>query len=147
MRNMPVPNLTEPDLLPLEKAIADYPTAVQSVVPGFKQSLRKGSKVSESLKQKQLFSENARRSPKDGSSADDLKILHWRIDARSYDFTTCRRLWNVRCSTFSRAFAGGVCRSTNRVFSERFYRPGTVAGSPGHHGGLDKTNRRLGEIA
>ena len=81
MRKMPIPNLTELDLLRLEKAVADYLNAAQSVPQDVSKPSRK-PKSKRNSRQKEMFSESTRTErSRMAYSADDLKTLHWRIDA------------------------------------------------------------------
>ncbi len=88
IRELPVPRLNEVDLRPLEKAVADYLIAVRGVPQNSSKPARK-PKSKRRSHQKELFSEGARaENSMTAYSADDLRILHWRIDAevlRLYD--------------------------------------------------------------
>ena len=112
MRKMPVPNLIGLDLLPLEKAVADYLKAVQGI-PADSSRPSKKPRSKPSLQQKELFSENrSKEALRKLTRPTLLRSFTGGSMPRSYGSTTCRRLWNARCSTCSRAFADGACRSS-----------------------------------
>jgi hypothetical protein len=81
MCKMPVPDYRRCDLMPLEQAVTEYLEAARAVPnpPEQKPNKKRRKKAAE---QKDLFVDGAEaESPKGNSQAEQLKLLHWRIDA------------------------------------------------------------------
>jgi hypothetical protein len=79
MRRMPVPDLASADLKPLEQAVVAYLDAARSV-PVERQPEKQ--RRQEDSRQRLLFGDTAHReSPTNDALREQLKALHWRIDA------------------------------------------------------------------
>ena len=88
IRRMPVPDFTKCDLAYLEQAVTDYLEAARSIPVEAKQQPRKQRRKVDP-RQKKLFADMAAtEAPPNDTLKEQLKVLHWRIDAevlRLYD--------------------------------------------------------------
>ena len=81
IRRLPVPNFSDVNLRALEKAVAAYLNAAQGITQYSRRPAR-NSKKGPGTRQTEMFVESAGANNLQGAcSANDLKILHWRIDA------------------------------------------------------------------
>lgn len=87
MREMPVPNLTTCDLVPLEKAVSEYLAFARAVSSTKSPPKNQEAQKSRPTSQMELFNGAAETTASDADS-ERLKFLHWRVDAevlRLYD--------------------------------------------------------------
>jgi hypothetical protein len=78
IRAMRIPDLEQVDLRPLEKAAEQYLCAARATESSSSKRKNKGRLTA---KQKRLFSEQPEEHSEPKYSEEDVKILHWRIDA------------------------------------------------------------------
>ena len=77
---MPVPDFTACDLVPLEKAVSDYLTAARAIPSAKPRPTKRSAQQSQTSHQIELFKGEAEATVSDAES-ERLKFLHWRIDA------------------------------------------------------------------
>ncbi len=81
IRQMRVPDFTKCDLAHLERAVADYLEVARTIPVEEKRQPRKQRRKEDS-RQKNLFADMAdREAPPNDALKEQLKVLHWRIDA------------------------------------------------------------------
>jgi len=81
MRQMPVPDFTKCGLACLERAVADYLKAARAIPAEAESQPRKQHRKGD-VRQKTLFNDSADAdAPVDDALREQLKVLHWRIDA------------------------------------------------------------------
>jgi len=144
---MPIPDLADVDRRPLEMAVADYFEAARSITVKSVNQTRI-PKAKRSSHQRELFPDDSgAQAETNDDAADELRILHWRIDAevlRLYDLPAEleRRLLDL----FTGVRRRGVPFEQTEYFPKDFTDLNRLSDLLAITAGWPKTNRRRAKL-